>query len=116
MPWAPTVPGGDRSPGDLLSARRSSGRSRPVSRWMDRRWRISPKRRLEDAHNLVVEERLRISGELHGVVAHSIATISVLAGMAAHVFDDQPEQARAAVLEIRRLSKDALKQLRATLC
>ncbi len=64
---------------------------------------------------MVVEERLRIARELHDVVAHSIATISVQAGMAAHVFDDQPEQARAAVLEIRRLSKDALKELRATL-
>jgi len=79
------------------------------------RARLLEERRLEDARNMVVEERLRIARELHDVVAHSIATISVQAGMAAHIFDDQPEQARAAVLEIRRLSKDALKELRATL-
>ena len=79
------------------------------------RARLLEERRLEDARNMVVEERLRIARELHDVVAHSIATISVQAGMAVHVFDDQPEQAKAAVLEIRRLSKDALKELRATL-
>jgi signal transduction histidine kinase len=63
----------------------------------------------------VDEERLRIARDLHDVVAHSIVTISVQAGMAAHVFDSQPEQARTAIGEIRKLSKDTLQELRATL-
>ena len=56
--------------------------------------RLLDERRLEDPRGMVVEERLRFARELHDVVAHSIATISVQAGMAAHVFDDQPEQLR----------------------
>jgi signal transduction histidine kinase len=64
---------------------------------------------------MVDEERMRIARELHDVVAHSIATINVQAGMAAHVFDAQPEEARAALREIRQVSKDALRDLRATL-
>jgi signal transduction histidine kinase len=64
---------------------------------------------------MVDEERLRIARDLHDVVAHSIVTISVQAGMAAHVFDTQPEEARAAIIEIRKLSKDTLQELRTTL-
>ncbi|MBO0825612.1 MAG: histidine kinase dimerization/phosphoacceptor domain-containing protein, partial [Actinobacteria bacterium] len=38
-----------------------------------------------DAQRRVDEERLRIARELHDVVAHSMATISVQAGVAEHV-------------------------------
>lgn len=79
------------------------------------RAKLAEQSRREDALRMVNEERLRIARELHDVVAHSIATISVQAGMATHVFDTQPEQARAALKEIRAASKDALQEIRATL-
>ena len=61
------------------------------------------------------EERLRIARELHDVVAHTMATINVQAGMAAHVLADQPEVAAEALQTIRIASKDGLRELRAIL-
>jgi signal transduction histidine kinase len=48
-------------------------------------------------------------------VAHSIASINVQAGVAVHVIDRNPEQARNALLAIKQTSKEALTELRATL-
>ena len=79
------------------------------------RAQLAERQREADARRMVDEERLRIARELHDVVAHSIAAISVQAGMAAHVFDAQPEQARAALGDIRAVSRNALHELRATL-
>ncbi|MDQ2876827.1 MAG: histidine kinase, partial [Actinomycetota bacterium] len=63
----------------------------------------------------VDEERLRIARELHDVVAHTMATINVQAGMAAHVLTDQPGVAAEALQTIRMASKDGLRELRAIL-
>ena len=46
----------------------------------------------EQARRAVDAERLRIARELHDVVAHTMATINVQAGAAAHVIAEQPEQ------------------------
>src|SRR5450755_1591945 len=43
-----------------------------------------------EARRRVDEERLRIARELHDVVAHTMATINVQAGVAAHVLPDRP--------------------------
>jgi len=64
---------------------------------------------------MLTEERLRIARELHDVISHSIATIGVQAGVAAHVLDQQPEQAREALLTIKDLSRDAMRDLRGML-
>ncbi|MDQ6774125.1 MAG: histidine kinase [Candidatus Dormibacteraeota bacterium] len=69
----------------------------------------------EQTRRLVVEERLRIARELHDVVSHSISVINVRAGVAAHVIEDRPEQAREALVAIRQVSKEALRELRAIL-
>lgn len=61
------------------------------------------------------EQRLRIAREVHDVVAHSLAMINVQAGVAAHVADRRPEEARAALLAIKEASRAALTDLRATL-
>jgi len=68
-----------------------------------------------EAAGRVQAERLRIAREIHDVIAHTIATISVQAGVAEHIFDRQPEQARQALVAIRGASGDALSELRATL-
>ena len=63
----------------------------------------------------VTEERLRIARELHDVVAHNMSLISIQAGVALHLLDQQPEQARTSLTTIRQASKDALVELRSIL-
>jgi signal transduction histidine kinase len=61
------------------------------------------------------EQRLSIAREVHDVVAHSLAMINVQAGVAAHVADRRPDEAKAALLAIKAASRSALTDLRATL-
>ena len=56
------------------------------------------------------EERLRIAQELHDVLAHNISLINVQAGVALHLMDEQPEQARIALTAINEASADALRR------
>jgi signal transduction histidine kinase len=69
----------------------------------------------QDARRQVDEERLRIARELHDVVAHTMATINVQAGMAAHVLPTKPEAAAEALQAIKTASKEGLRELRAIL-
>jgi len=69
----------------------------------------------QDARRRIDEERLRIARELHDVVAHTMATINVQAGAAAHVVRDQPDTAAEALQTIRKASKEGLRELRAIL-
>jgi signal transduction histidine kinase len=69
----------------------------------------------EEARRRVDEERLRIARELHDIVAHTMATISVQAGVAEHVLAANPAAAVDALHSIRLASKDALRELRAIL-
>jgi signal transduction histidine kinase len=69
----------------------------------------------QDARRRVDEERLRIARELHDVVAHTMATINVQAGVAAHVLADNPGAVSDALQAIKRSSKDGLRELRAIL-
>ena len=69
----------------------------------------------EQARRAVDAERLRIARELHDVVAHTMSTINVQAGVAAHVIDQQPEQAAQALEAIRQASKEGLRELRGIL-
>lgn len=71
--------------------------------------------REEEARRRAGEERMRIARELHDVLAHNISTINVQAGVAAHLLDRQPEQARTALIAISDASREALRELRATL-
>jgi signal transduction histidine kinase len=68
-----------------------------------------------EAERRLGEERLRIAREVHDVVAHSMVAINVRAGVAAHLLDHDVDQAREALLQIKRTSGDALTDLRATL-
>jgi signal transduction histidine kinase len=86
-----------------------------VAHLMSRRARETELLRRAEAQHLLVEERLRIARELHDVVSHSISMINVQAGVAAHVLDQQPEQAREALLAIKSASKEALRELRGIL-
>ena len=82
---------------------------------LEERARHLAETREEEARRRVAEERVRIARDLHDSVAHSLASISVQAGVGAHVLDERPEDARAALLAVKRASGDALAELRATL-
>jgi signal transduction histidine kinase len=68
-----------------------------------------------DARRRIDEERLRIARELHDVVAHTMATINVQAGAAAHVLRDRPDAAAEALATIKSVSKEGLRELRTIL-
>jgi signal transduction histidine kinase len=61
------------------------------------------------------EERLRIAQELHDVLAHNISLINVQSGVALHLMDEKPEQARIALTAINEASADALREVRSVL-
>ncbi|MER6950322.1 sensor histidine kinase [Nonomuraea sp. NPDC000554] len=71
--------------------------------------------REEEAKRRVTEERLRIARELHDLLAHSISVINLQAGVSEHLIDRDPEQARRALGDIRRVSKEVLVELRGAL-
>jgi signal transduction histidine kinase len=60
----------------------------------------------------VTAERLRISRELHDLVAHSMGIITLQAGAAARVIDTQPQRAREALFEVERAGRETLAGLR----
>ncbi|HEY7278512.1 MAG TPA: sensor histidine kinase [Trebonia sp.] len=68
-----------------------------------------------DAQRRVEEERLRIARELHDVVAHTMATITVQAAAATQLLRDRPDEAAESLQAIRAASKDGLRELRAIL-
>jgi signal transduction histidine kinase len=71
--------------------------------------------REEETLRRVGEERLRIARDVHDVVAHAMVAINVQAGVAAHLIDRDTEQARRTLLDIKRVSGEALGDLRSTL-
>lgn len=68
---------------------------------------------------LAGQERLMIARELHDVLAHSISLISVQAGVALHLLDEEPgtppDQVRSALAAIKQASGDGLRDLQRTL-
>jgi len=86
-----------------------------AAEWQARMDRQRERAREEEALRRIAEERLRIARELHDVVSHSIAMINVQAGVAVHVMDERPQEARAALLAIKAASRDALRDLRGIL-
>jgi signal transduction histidine kinase len=71
--------------------------------------------RAEEERRRASEERLRIARELHDVLAHNISMINVQAGVALHLMDERPEQARTALSAIKDASKEALTEVRSVL-
>ena len=69
----------------------------------------------EEARRRASEERLRIARELHDALAHNISLINVQSGVALHLLDERPEQARPALEAISETSAEALGELRSVL-
>ncbi|MER5976948.1 sensor histidine kinase [Streptomyces sp. NPDC001857] len=63
----------------------------------------------------LIEERLRIARELHDIVSHNLSLIAIKAGVARHVAEADPAEARAALKVIEETSRAALTEMRRTL-
>ncbi len=72
--------------------------------------------REEEGLRRAEEERLRIAREVHDVVAHTLSVVIVQANAGLQVLDERPEQARESLQAIADSSRQALNELRATLC
>src|SRR6266542_2686575 len=79
------------------------------------RLQLAEQTREEEAQRRAEQERLRIARDLHDVVAHTLTTINVQAGVAAHLLDREPSRAGAALTTIEAASHEALDELRAIL-
>jgi signal transduction histidine kinase len=69
----------------------------------------------EEGQRRISEQRLELAQELHDVLAHNISLINVQASVALHLLDEQPDQARPALTNIKEASREALHELRAAL-
>ncbi|GLP67448.1 hypothetical protein TUSST3_40700 [Streptomyces sp. TUS-ST3] len=65
----------------------------------------------EEARRRVAEERLRIARELHDVIAHHIALITIQAGLADRFLRGRPDQAEVALRHIRDAGRMVLDEL-----
>lgn len=69
----------------------------------------------ERASRNVREERVRIARELHDVVAHTLAVITVQAGVGRRLMARQPQEAASALESIEAIGRTAQEELRVVL-
>jgi signal transduction histidine kinase len=69
----------------------------------------------EEALRRASEERLRIARDLHDALGHHLSLINVQSGVALHLNEGLPEQARSSLSAIKQASKEALIELRSVL-
>ena len=79
------------------------------------RLEFSESTREEEAQRRAEQERLRIARDLHDIAAHTLTTINVQAGVAAHLLSGEPSQARDTLATIETASHEALEELRTIL-
>ena len=91
------------------------GARRRFTREVQARMRLAERNREEEARRRMAEERLQIAREMHDVVGHSLAVISLQAGVADHLLETRPDEVRRAITAIRTVSKEALADLRVEL-
>ena len=75
------------------------------------RVRAAEQSREEEAARRVAEERLRISRELHDVIAHHVAVINVQSGVAGHLLRTDPDAAEKALHTARGSAQTVLSEL-----
>jgi signal transduction histidine kinase len=79
------------------------------------RARQAEQTREQEARRRVIDERLRIARELHDVVAHHIAVISVHAGAAGHALRGRPEEVWPVLEHIRGAADTVLEEIKSVI-
>lgn len=94
----------------VLAADAVRGRRERTAAAAERQRHLAEQREEEHRRRLA-EDRLLIARDLHDSVAHSMATINVQSGVAAHILARDPNQAGGALEAIRVASRDVLDEL-----
>jgi signal transduction histidine kinase len=68
--------------------------------------------RVERERTAVAEERRRIARDLHDVIAHSVSVMTVQAGAARLLLDEEPARAREPLLSVEETGRQALAEMR----
>lgn len=82
---------------------------------LEDRARRAEESREATARRRVAEERVTIARELHDVIAHHVAVMSVQSGVAEHLLERDPVAARAALGHVRGSARAVLSELQAVL-
>lgn len=67
------------------------------------------------AANAAIEERMRLARDVHDVLSHSLGTIGVQAGVAAHIEGLSQVQLRSTLRDIEQLSRSSIAELKTLL-
>src|SRR5262245_49065208 len=100
--------------GPLLVGRVMRHRSR-LNRALRTRTRELEEARAARAEEAMLEERTRIAGELHDVVAHALSAMVVQASAARRQVPRDPERAQEAFASVEATGRDALTEIRSLL-
>jgi signal transduction histidine kinase len=66
----------------------------------------------EQARSAVAQERTRIARELHDVIAHCVSVMTVQAGGARLLLDEEPQSARESLLAVEETGRQTLAEMR----
>src|SRR5215208_2088220 len=97
--------------GPVLLARVIANRSRLNATLLEKTERLR-RERADQAERAAAEERGRIAGELHDVVAHAMSAMVVQAGGARRLATKDPERARDAFAAVEDTGREALTEIR----
>src|SRR5690606_2890085 len=62
----------------------------------------------------VISERERVARDVHDGLGHTLTVVAMKAELAERIMDADPERARSELADLRRLTRDALDQVRIT--
>jgi signal transduction histidine kinase len=79
------------------------------------RWARRTEQLAAQAAQAVADERVRIARELHDIVSHHMAVVSLQAGVARYLLDENPSTAKAAITAAGDASREALAEMRCLL-
>jgi signal transduction histidine kinase len=82
------------------------------ARELDRRTAQLERERQQEARAAVAEERTRIARELHDVVGHSVTVMTIQAGAARMLVENDPGAAKARLLAVEESGREALAEMR----
>ena len=97
--------------GPILLGRVIANRSRLNATLLEKAERLR-RERADQADQAAAEERARIAGELHDVVAHAMSAMVVQAGGARRLAGKDPERARDAFAAVEETGREALTEIR----